>query len=193
MVAKNRRIVLQKIVLHMFSFAMAEKAILTGIAMTLAAAAALAQIAPLTSDIMRPIPGAGHDYVKGLNETVNPANGSLNISIQPPALTSRGMTMPFSIVYNSGSVHHLKVEEYSGGTSAKLLQDGPGLCSNRSLDQRVERYASVRLGVLYRTHTNGQRLQRKLRYQQFLHVLRCTGRIIPTRHLGYLAGKRLWV
>lgn len=45
----------------------------TFILLSFTAAAALAQIAPLSSDIMRPIPGAGHDYVKGLSETVNPA------------------------------------------------------------------------------------------------------------------------
>lgn len=86
----------------------------------------MAQLVPLSSDIMRPIPGAGHDYIKGLNETVNPANGSLSISIQLPTLASRGITLPFSVIYNSGIVHHTAVQEYSGGTTAGLSIDGDG-------------------------------------------------------------------
>ena len=31
-----------------------------------------------------PIPGAGHDYIKMLSETVNPANGSVSLRIQLP-------------------------------------------------------------------------------------------------------------
>ena len=96
---------------------------------------ALAQNVPLSSDVMRPTLGAGHDYVRGLNETVNPANGSLSISIQLPTLPSRGITLPFSIMYNSGIVHHMATQEYSGGTTARSVMDGDGYVrTDRSLN-----------------------------------------------------------
>lgn len=65
-----------------------------------------AQTIPLGNDVARPIPGAGHDYIHLLNETVNPANGSLNITIGLPAPKGRGLSLPYSLIYNSGSVHH---------------------------------------------------------------------------------------
>ena len=70
------------------------------------AVCAKAQTIPLGNDVSRPIPGAGHDYIHLLNETVNPANGSLNITIGLPAPKGRGLSLPYSLIYNSGSVHH---------------------------------------------------------------------------------------
>jgi RHS repeat-associated protein len=74
-------------------------------------------------DISKPVPGVGHDYVKGLNETVNPANGSLNISVSLPAPASRGLTPPFSLIYNSGLVHHTVTENYNTGENV-MVMDG---------------------------------------------------------------------
>jgi len=37
-----------------------------------------AQITNVTNQTSTPIPGAGHDYIHMLNETVNPANGSVS-------------------------------------------------------------------------------------------------------------------
>ena len=51
-----------------------------------------------------PRPDIGHDYINLLNETVSPANGSVNISINIPLPPGRGLTLPFSLSYNSGSV-----------------------------------------------------------------------------------------
>ena len=64
-----------------------------------------AQTVNLGDDVARPIPGAGHDYVKGLSETVNPTNGNLTIKIDLPVPKGRGLTLPFAITYNSGEVH----------------------------------------------------------------------------------------
>ena|SRR5690348_12567604 len=36
-----------------------------------------AQLPPVDSTTATPIPGAGHDYLGGLSETVNPASGSI--------------------------------------------------------------------------------------------------------------------
>lgn len=40
-----------------------------------------AQIAKLTDHTFTPFPGAGHDYIKMLSETVNPANSSIGSHI----------------------------------------------------------------------------------------------------------------
>lgn len=95
---------------------------------------AFAQSLELTSDISRPIPNAGHDYVKGLNETVNPANGSLSIKVTLPAPASRGLSLPFSLVYNSGVVHHSTVETYNGGAIVVLQMDGLSVPTDRSIN-----------------------------------------------------------
>ena len=49
-----------------------------------------AQITNVTDDVATPIPGAGHDYIRLLSETVNPANGSLSLRISVPLPKGRG-------------------------------------------------------------------------------------------------------
>jgi hypothetical protein len=56
----------------------------------------------------KPVPGVGHDYIGMLNETVNPANGSLDITVALPVPHSRGITIPFAIAYNSNGTFHLQ-------------------------------------------------------------------------------------
>src|SRR5208283_1585603 len=65
-----------------------------------------AQILNVTNATSTPIPGAGHDYIKMLTETVNPANGSVSIRIQVPIPPSLGITLPFAFAYDSDGVHH---------------------------------------------------------------------------------------
>jgi YD repeat-containing protein len=61
----------------------------------------------LGDQVTRPIPGAGHDYIHGLSETVNPENGTLSIKIDLPVPTDRGFTIPYAITYNSGEVYNV--------------------------------------------------------------------------------------
>jgi hypothetical protein len=66
----------------------------------------------VTSDVnnntSRPIPGAGHDYIKMLTETVNPSSGSLSLRIQAPTPPGRGgISYPFAFAYDSNGVQHL--------------------------------------------------------------------------------------
>jgi hypothetical protein len=68
---------------------------------------ALSQITNVTDDQSTPTAGAPHDYIKMLNETVNPANGSVSIRINVPVPKSRGITLPFSFSYDSNGVDHL--------------------------------------------------------------------------------------
>ncbi len=59
------------------------------------------QIATVDDTTSTPIPGAGHDYIHLLSETVNPANGSVSLRIQFPTAAGRGIALPFSIGYDS--------------------------------------------------------------------------------------------
>ncbi len=65
-----------------------------------------AQQYPLGDDIARPIPGSGHEYIHALAETVSPANGTVNLKLDIPVPKGRGLSMPFALTYNSGSVFH---------------------------------------------------------------------------------------
>ena len=62
------------------------------------------QMTAVTNATSTPIPGAGHDYIKMLSETVNPANGSVSLRLQTPVPAGRGPTIPFSFAYDSNGV-----------------------------------------------------------------------------------------
>ena len=70
----------------------------------LASSSARAQLTNATGDVSTPIPGVGHDYIHGISETVNPANGSVSLKIDIPIPPGRGITIPFSIQYNSSGI-----------------------------------------------------------------------------------------
>ncbi len=72
----------------------------TGAAQQEITAPALQLNAP-SDTIASPVPGVGHDYIKMLNETVNPENGAVNLNISIPTPPGRGLNFPFSIQYNS--------------------------------------------------------------------------------------------
>ena len=64
------------------------------------------QIINASADQSAPIPGAGHDYLHMLTETVNPADGSLSVRIQVPIPKGRGLTLPFAFAYDSNGIHY---------------------------------------------------------------------------------------
>jgi RHS repeat-associated protein len=65
------------------------------------------QITSVGDTTSTPIPGVGHDYIKMLSETVNPANGSVSVRIAVPVPPGRGLTIPFSFGYDSNGVNPL--------------------------------------------------------------------------------------
>ena len=67
---------------------------ITLLSVLLFASLAFGQITNVSNDQSTPIPGAGHDYIKMLNETVNPALGSVSIRIDVPTPKGRGMACP---------------------------------------------------------------------------------------------------
>jgi hypothetical protein len=52
-----------------------------------------------------PIPGAGHNYVRDLAETVNPATGSVSIRVRIPMPPGRELNLPFGTAYDSSTLH----------------------------------------------------------------------------------------
>lgn len=70
----------------------------------LASSALTAQTNNLTNATSTPIEGAGHNYVKLLSETVDPANGMVSVRIDAGAPLGRRLTVPFTFAYDSNGV-----------------------------------------------------------------------------------------
>jgi RHS repeat-associated protein len=71
--------------------------------LSIAVSSAFGQITDDTSSQTTPTPGDGHDYVKMLGETVNPADGSVSLQISLPTPSGRGLSLPFAYTYNSSA------------------------------------------------------------------------------------------
>jgi RHS repeat-associated protein len=85
----------------------------------LLAPACLAQLPPVSNTTSTPIPGAGHDYLGGPAETVNPANGSVSIRLPVILPISRGITLPFSFAYDTSGVSYVGLLPTTGYGSAR--------------------------------------------------------------------------
>jgi RHS repeat-associated protein len=66
-----------------------------------------AQMTAVTDQTSTPIPGVGHGYIEGLEETVNPANGSVSLRLKVPMQPGRGLSVPFSFAYDSNGAYFL--------------------------------------------------------------------------------------
>src|SRR5215467_8827570 len=73
----------------------------------LSAQFASAQIPQTDGSNSGPIPGVGHDYLGGVNETVNPANGSVSLRFPVIMPHGRGITLPFAFAYDSSAAGYL--------------------------------------------------------------------------------------
>jgi RHS repeat-associated protein len=87
-----------------------------------------AQIPSETDTTSTPVPYAGHDYIQGMSETVNPANGSLSIRIGVPLPPSRGLTLPFGFAYDSNGAYYLNTclhcYNFDWWTTTAMLSQG---------------------------------------------------------------------
>ena len=83
-----------------------------------------AQLTNVSSDQATPIPGAGHDYIRMLSETVNPASGSISLRIQTPVPSGRGLRIPFTFSYDSNGLRHLQTDDAG---EPRWSQDYPAL------------------------------------------------------------------
>lgn len=77
------------------------------------AVSANAQITNVDGPQASPIPGAGHDYIRGLQETVDPAYGSVSVRIDLGAPASRGFSVPVALLYSSSGIDKLQAN-YQG-------------------------------------------------------------------------------
>lgn len=60
------------------------------------------QITGIGNTTSTPVPGVPHDYITGLSEIVNPANGALSIRIKAPTPHERGVNWPtYAYTYDS--------------------------------------------------------------------------------------------
>src|SRR5580698_4378853 len=87
------------------------------------AAATQAQVTNVSDVEATPIPGAGHNYTGMLNETVDPANGSLSVRINVPIPGGRNLIVPFAFAYDSNSAISIAAEPWTV-TVAYLFQLG---------------------------------------------------------------------
>ena len=96
------------------------------ITLFLTAGTASAQLTSITPDVAPPVPGAGHDYIHFLNESVSPANGSVSIRIKVPMPTDRALALPFAFGYDSNAAHHFTppVGSFAWNASASSLSQG---------------------------------------------------------------------
>lgn len=87
------------------------------------------QITDVMSTTSTPIPGAGHNYLYGLNETVNPGNGSVSLKIDLGLPAGRLLSPSAALVYNSNGYRHLESLPYAGwaGDRGLLQYDGWGI------------------------------------------------------------------
>lgn len=98
------------------------------------------------SDIQAtPIPGVGHDYIKMLSETVQPANGQLSIRIDVPTRGGRG-GIPYAYFYNSAGVHHVIPNAFGPGRATWVTDisdtEGSGWSDTNPRITAVEAIAS---------------------------------------------------
>src|SRR5208337_963167 len=102
-----------------------------------------AQITNVTDNQSTPTPGAGHDYIQMVNETVNPGNGSVSIRIGVPVPPGRGLTLPFAFAYDSNGVHipysGLGQGEWSSGIS--FLSQGGWSYSAPQMSYQIGNFA----------------------------------------------------
>jgi YD repeat-containing protein len=90
---------------------------------------ARAQITNVTNDQSTPVTGTGHDYIHMLDETVNPANGSVSLRLKTPMPEGRRLSIPFGFSYDSSGFWHLTSDGANDGGSiwisdATILSQG---------------------------------------------------------------------
>ena len=113
-----------------------------------------AQITTVDSTPSTPVEGAGHDYIHFLSETVNPSNGSISLRIELPTPRGRGLTLPFSIDYDSGSANQLGGQGMAGWTASTGTLNQGGW-SYASPAQRWPHNRSQSIGIRTLTTPSG--------------------------------------
>jgi hypothetical protein len=96
---------------------------------------AAAQITNVTDVTNTPVSGTGHDYIKLLNETVNPANGSVSVRIDLPVpQQGRGPAIPFGLAYDSNGAASIIDNPVSLGRASWAVPQNPWYSGGWSYD-----------------------------------------------------------
>ena len=112
---------------------------------------ALAQVTNVTGQTSTPVPGAGHDYVHLLNETVDASSGSVSVHISVPVPPGRKLTLPFGFAYSSSGAWFLQPDPDNGGMDPIANPNiGPMTLGGWS-------YTLPQLSRITTTHNTGQK------------------------------------
>jgi RHS repeat-associated protein len=79
------------------------------------------QVENIADVVSTPVPGSGRDYIRLLNETVDPSSGSVSLRIDVPTPSSRGITLPFRFTYDTGGATN---DLFQGKWANNYLQNG---------------------------------------------------------------------
>ena len=84
-----------------------------------------AQLLDITNQTRVPTPGADHDYVQMLSETVDPSSGSASVRIAVPMPRGRMITLPFNFDYDSSGLFYVTgLQPYYSSTLGYLYSGG---------------------------------------------------------------------
>jgi hypothetical protein len=115
---------------------------------------AAAQITAVTTDQAPPIPGAAHDNINFLNETVNPASGSVSIRIKVPMPADRSLNLAFAFGYDSNAAHRYNPGDGVSIVTATTTVPGifatkPGVIGRRqTLRKEEEELPMAMIGIV---------------------------------------------
>jgi len=110
-------------------------------------------IAVVDNTTLTPTPGVGHDYIDGLSETVNPANGSVTVKIAAQMPKDRGLNFPvYAYLYSTSGYYQWTPDFIAGGTSlgyTRLLNE------INALPSYSQTGGSILTGQTQNIHGNG--------------------------------------
>ena len=82
------------------------------------------QLLDIGPDTAVSVPGAGHDYVQMLSETVDPSSGATSVRIAVPVPPGRALTLPFSFDYDSNGLFYVSGSKPSYQATTGYLFSG---------------------------------------------------------------------
>src|SRR5713101_3205783 len=99
-----------------------------GLALALLPECVVGQISNITNTTVAPTLGSGHDYLGGVNDIVNPANGLPSVRIGLNTAAGRGLSVPLALSYNAGDVWILN----SNTPDNVVIESAQKIASNQS-------------------------------------------------------------
>ncbi len=118
--------------------------------LVLFAPSGVAQNAGVSDTTSTPVPGVPHDYITGLNEIVNPANGSLSVRVKAPIPHERGVNWPLYVFgYDSDNLFGLKptwTASESSNTTFYALTELDLIYQNSQMGQTINEQITLPTG-----------------------------------------------